>query len=168
MIPTAMILQRSVMDTPAFLAACIEMLGYSPAHGADSQQLEEMAYELSCLAAFKDQYAEPGVKNASKVYELATIGCLIIADERDMPDIIETAGLPHTRTETTVRGIQAAFVVGTLRQWRTAIIKGCSEQSTQYVRTCYDTIYLQFRSIGLQDLFDRSQRNLDDNTFLLE
>lgn len=168
MIPTALILQKSVLDGPAFLAACMEMLGYSPANAADSQHLEEMAYELSCLMAFKDKTAKPGVKNASNVYELSTIGCLVVADERDMPDILEVAGLPHTLTETTVRGIQAAFVVGNLRQWRTAIIKGCSKQATQYVRACYDTIYLQFRSIGLQDLFDRSQRNLDDSTFLLE
>ena len=168
MTPTAMIIQRSVLDTPVFLGACIEMLGYSPARGPDAQKLEEMAHSLSCLTAFKDRDATPGVKESKGIYELFSIGCLIIADERDMQDILEVAGLPFIFTETTVRGIQAAVVSGTLQEWRTAILKGCAKTAPQYIRICYDTIYLQFRSIGLEGVFDRSQRILDDNTFLLE
>ena len=166
--PTALILQTSKLDTQAFLAVSIEMLGYSPARSADAQHMDGMAYELSCLTAFKDTTARPGVKEASSVYELFSVGVLILADERDMPEILEASAMPFALTETISRGIQSAFVSGTLRQWRTAVIKGCSEAVPQEVRICYDTIYLQFRSIGLDAMFERSQRTLNDNTFLLE
>ena len=168
MTPTALIIQRSVLDTQVFLGACIEMLGYSPARSPDAHKLEEMAHSLSCLTAFKNRDATPGVKESKNVFELFSIGCLIIADEQDMQDILEVAGLPFVFTETTARGIQAAVVSGTLRQWRTAILKGCDKNAAQYVRICYDTIYLQFRSIGLDGVFERSQKILEDNTFLLQ
>lgn len=123
---------------------------------------------MSCLSAFRNQFAKPGVQAASEIYDLNSVSCLIIADERDMPDILETAAIPYALTETKMRGIQSAFVSGTLRQWRTAILRGCSKGVPTPVRVCYDTIYLQFRSIGLGPMFNRSQRDMGDNTFLLE
>ena len=166
--PTAIIIQQSELDTQTFLAACTETLGYSPAAGADEQGHKGMEHSLSCLSAFRVQGAKPGVEASSSVYDLLSVSCLVIADEREMPDILEVATMPFAYTETQRRGIQIAFVSGTLRQWRTAILRGCKQDSERHVRVCFDTIYLQFRSIGLAPMLNRSQRNLNDNTFLLE
>ena len=166
--PTALIMQSSVLDNQAFLAASIEMLGYSPARKADAYHLEGMPFDLSCLMSFKDKEASSGVKEANSVYELFSVGCLILADERDLPEILEISAMPFALTETIARGTQSAFVSGTLRQWRSAVIKGCTNEVPRYVRICYDTIYLQFRSIGLEAIFDRKPFNLNDHTFLLE
>lgn len=166
--PTAIIIQQSELDTQTFLAACIEVLGYSPAIPADEQGYKGIEHTLSCLSAFRYRDAKPGVEAASEVYELMSLSCLIIADERDMPDLLEVAAMPHGLTETQVRGVQVALVSGTLRQWRTAILRGCKQGVERHIRVCYDTIYLQFRSVGLAPMFNRSQRNMNDNTFLLE
>ena len=168
MTPTGIIVQQSVLNTPTFLAACVELLGYSPARAADSQNLKDTAHDLSCLSSFRARDANPGVKYAKEIYELITIGVLVVADERDMPEILEVAGLPFALTETKVRGIQAALVSGTFANWRTVVPRGCSSDVPMPVRICYDTFYLQFRSIGLEAIFEKSQRTLDDNTFLLE
>ncbi len=168
MTPTGIIVQQTVLNTQTFLAACVELLGYSPAKAADSQNLKDVAHDLSCLSSFRGRDAKAGVKNAKEIYELITVGVLVVADERDMPEILEVCGLPFALTETKVRGIQAAFISGTLTNWRNSILRGCSSDVPTLVRACYDTIYLQFRSIGLEGIFEKSQRTLDDNTFLLE
>jgi len=166
--PTAIIIQQSELDTSTFLAACIEMLGYSPASAAEDQGHRGIEHSLGCLSAFREQWAKPGVEAASAMYDLMSISCLVIADERDMVDLLEVAAMPFAFTETQRRGVQVAFVSGTLRQWRTAILRGCKQEAERHVRACFDTIYLQFRSVGLAPMLNRSQRNLNDNTFLLE
>ena len=168
MVPTAFIIQQSELDTPTFLAACTEILGYSPAKRADEQGHRGIEHSLGCLSAFRIRDAKPGAEAAAAVYDLMSVGCLIVADEQDMPDILEVAAMPFAYTETQRRGIQVAFVSGTLRQWRTAILRGCKQDSEYHVRACFDTIYLQFRSADLASMLNRSQRNLNDNTFLLE
>ena len=143
--PTGIIVQQTVLNTQTFLAACVEMLGYSPAKAADSQSLKEIAHDLSCLSAFRDKGANPGVKNAKEIYELITVGVLVWADERDMPEILEVAGMPFALTETKIRGIQAALISGTLATWCNSVLRGCSRDVPTLIRSCYDTIYLQFR-----------------------
>ena len=113
--PTAFIIQQSELDTQTFLAACTEMLGYSPATGADEQGHKGIEHSLGCLSAFRVQGAKPGVEAASAVYDLMSISCLIVADERDLLDILEVTAMPFAYAETQRRGIQAALVSGTLR-----------------------------------------------------
>ena len=166
--PTAFIVQQTVLDTQTFLGACVEMLGYSPSKAADAQNLNEFAHNVSCLNAFRDEGAAPGISKAKQIYDLMSIGVLVVADERDMIGILEVAGLPFVMTETKVRGIQAVIISGTLTEWSSIVPRGCSIDVTSQIRGCYDVIYLQFRSMGLASIFDKTQRILDDNTFLLE
>jgi hypothetical protein len=159
--PTGLIIQESEFNEN-FLTACYEVLGYSVAHKADVKGLTGISRNLACLTAFRSKESN----NHQEIYDLLSVGCLILAEENDLPDILEISAMPFALTETKLRGINAAIVSGTLRKWKIAISRGCRQDVKSHVRMCYDALYLQFRSLGLD--FNKTQKYLNDNTFLLE
>jgi hypothetical protein len=166
----ALLLLLPTMNTPSFLTLANEMLGYSPARAADSAGLKNQQHLLACLAAFRNQKLPATVKAAKDVYDLLNYGCLFASDDIDMAVILEVlCGMPFALTETKLRGVQAAIAVGSLRDWRTAIVRGCRQDQPEFVRRVYDKLYTQFCNAGLTDVFAvKSRRTLPDNTFTLE
>ncbi len=70
---------------------------------------------LSCLAAMRDPKAPLGL--ARHLLAHVTFSVFIGADEEDMLDILERCPrMPAVVAETTVRGVQAALITGTLAQ----------------------------------------------------
>ena len=168
MTPSAAIIQIPQLDSPLFLSLCVDMLGYTPARAADAAGLEGVTHLLACYASFRHQDAIPSVRASFDIYELLSFGCLFVADDWDIRDLLEIANLPFALTDTRVRGIQAAIVSGNLRQWRAAILRGCRADQPVMLRACYDKLYLCFSDIGLADVFGRGRKDLGDGTFLLE
>lgn len=166
--PSAVIIQTPQLDPPVFLSLCADMLGYTPARAADAAGLTGVLHLLACYTAFRDQHAKPTVKAGFDIYELLSFGTLFVADDRDMGDLLEIAGLPFILTETRIRGIQSAIVSGNLRQWRVAILRGCQANQSTLIRACYDKLYLAFADLGLADAFGHRRKDLGDGTFLLE
>lgn len=158
------------MNTPTFLTLATEMLGYSPARAADSAGLKNQAHMLSCLAAFRDKNVPANVKASRDVYNLLHYGCLFAADEVDMPAILEVLdGMSFALTDTKLRGVQAVIATGSLREWKTAVIRGCRVEQPEFIRRVYDKIYTQFCALGLTDVFlVKHKRMLSDQTFTLE
>ena len=123
--PEVLLITTPAVNFRAFLGACLQVLGYSPARSADAspRELSEPEKFLSCLAALRDQKAPAGL--APNLLSHVSFSVFVVADERDMLDILERcAGMPFVTAETTVRGVTAAVVTGTLAQWRDAVAAG--------------------------------------------
>lgn len=167
---TALLLLVPTMNTPAFLSLSNEMLGYSPGRAADAVGLKNQQHLLACLASFRNKTAGTTVKAAKDMFDLVSYGCLFAADEIDMAYLLETlGGMPFAVVETRVRGVQSAIASGTLREWKTAVMRGCRQDQPQYVRRTFGKIYTQFCTIGLAEAFPvKNKKSLPDQTFSLE
>jgi hypothetical protein len=168
--PNVLLIETPHLDLPTFLSLCEQVLGYSPARAADKSNLQGFAHLLACLATFRDKDATPSVKGAKDVYNLLHFGFIIASDDYDMAPILEVlGGMPFALTETKLRGVQAAFITGTLPQWRQAVLRGCRQDQTETIRVCFDKVYLQFQQAGLADAFGKlTKKTLATGTFYLE
>ncbi len=141
----AILMLVPAINSPAFLTLANDMLGYSPARAADSAGLKNQPHLLSCLSSFRDKQTPASVKSSKEVYDLMHYGCLIASDEIDMPFILEVlGGMPFALTETKIRGILATIAVGSLTDWKIAILRGCRQTQPEIVRRVYGRIYMQF------------------------
>jgi hypothetical protein len=159
--PSAILILQPQLDQKVFLTLCTEILGQSPARKADTQGLKGIPHLISTLSEFNGN-------PESDAYDLISFGCLIAADDRDMPAILEVlSGMPFALTETVVRGVQAIIVNGSLRQWIFSVEKGCRKDQTTQVRACYDRVYNSFCQNGLGQIFMSTKHDLPDHTFYL-
>lgn len=166
--PLAIIIMTPDLDASKYLPVCREMLGYSPARKADGANLKEIPHLMTLLAGFRSETNAPGVRGSTDVYDLLHFGCLIAADERDMVPILEiTSGMPFALTETVARGVLSVIITGSLRQWRRAILRGCRADQTTQTRCAFDSLYTNFCTLGLTELFGASKKAAPDHTFLL-
>ena len=161
------------MDLSQSLPVMRELLGYSPAKAADgvTVPLSELVHQLACVAAFKDEQANPSIRAAIPHLNLFHAGFLIAADERDMVEILEAAAMPFTCAETVGRGIDAAIISGSLEQWRRAVKLAChpKTQISRGARYAFNFVYKLLCKQGLRDIFDDLQvTEQNDQTFLLE
>lgn len=168
MILNACVIQVPNYQFPVFLPLCMKMLGYTPSKKADAAGLKDQSHLLSSLAAFKDQDASPGVKNAHLIYDIVPYSCLIVAYEQDMPFIVEgLSGMTFVIVNTTAHDVQAAIVTGTLQQWRMSVARWCRTDQDKDMRAAFDKIYVAFQQIGLADAFGKGKKDLGDETFIL-
>lgn len=171
--PGVILISLTKMDLERFLPLSRKLLGYSPAKAADgvTVPLQEMAHNLACVAAFKDEKASPYVKETTSHLNLFHAGFLIAAYDRDMVEILELTGMPFVLTETLGRDVYAAFICGSLSQWRTAVRLAChpNKLTTRCVRYAFNEVYKILCDLGLKDIFNNLQvTEQHDNTFLLE
>jgi hypothetical protein len=159
--PSAILILQPQFNQGLFLTLCKDMLGESPARAADSEGLRGLAHLIATLREFSG-------KPETDVYDLLQFGCLMASDERDTPSILEVlSGMQFALTETVLRGVQAIVVSGTLRQWVTAVSKGCRKDQTTAVRFCFDKVYMCFCQQGLAAVFSGVKHDLPDHTFYL-
>jgi hypothetical protein len=159
--PSALLILQPQLNQGLFLTLCTDMFGKSPARKSDAAGLKGIPQLLSMLAEFNSH-------PESDIYDLIQFGCLMASDERDTPAILEVAsGMSFALAETVLRGVQAILITGTLRQWITAISKGCRKDQTTAVRACYDKVYMNFCQEGLTSVFSGVKRDLPDHTFYL-
>lgn len=166
----AVLIQRPNIDFSTFLATCFEMFGYSPSSASDAnhRQLSDTERFLSCLSAMKDQNAP--VSLPPHLLSHVSFSVLIATDERDILDVVECCStMSCTTAETVSRGIQAAVLTGTLLQWRTAVLSGCSSGVEPSVRYLFNKILGIFEANNLAVWTDCSRRDAPDGcTLLLE
>lgn len=171
--PGVALILKSGLDLNKLLPLSREMLGYSPAKAADTVTvpLPELAHQLACVAAFKDQGAPPTIRYALPYLGFFVVGFVVAADERDMVEIMEAArGMEVAVTDTIQRGIQSAIISGTLAQWQRAIKLACSSRASlsRNARHVFNTMYKQLVDEGLKDMFDDVRvSEQPDHTFLL-
>jgi hypothetical protein len=161
MIPNAILILKTQLNQDVFLPLCSEILGRSPARTADTDGLVDIRHLISTISNFSET-------PETDSYDLLQFGFLIVADERDLAEILEVAsGMAFALTETIIRGIQAVIITGSLRQWTQAVARGCRKNQSTSIRACYDKIYLDFCQLGLSSIFCATKRDLPDHTFYL-
>jgi hypothetical protein len=168
--PEVILISKPQFDLSTILALSNEMLGYSPARAADAAGLKDQPHLMACLAAFRDKHATATVRGSRDVYDLLHFGFLFASDMEDMAPILEIlGGMPFALTDTRVRGIQAAIVVGTFYHWRLAVLRGCRSDQPDFIRVCFDKVFNLFQGIGLADAFGKlTKKQMPDRTFYLE
>lgn len=165
--PGVALIMLSKVDLVTLLPLARKILGYSLANQADGVDLKEQAHQLVCVSAFKDKNVDPAVKVTYAAMFHA--GFVIVAEDQDMGDILEVAGMPFILTETLKRGIQAAIVTGLLSQWQFAVKRGCDSTQTPNVRFVFNAIFQQLKEQGLGSIFGNVKAYYqNDHTFLLE
>jgi len=165
----AVLITGPAIDFTTLLSLTHEALGYNIASVADASHRKMVDAEkfLSCLAAFKGELGEITPNLLSHV----SFSVLVIADERDVLDIIErTSGMSFVQAETAVSNVNLAVLTGTLSQWRDAVASGTDESTPPTVRTCYSKILLLFDRAGLSSVWNSFERHTapDRSGFLLE
>lgn len=169
--PGVAIIITPKLDLNTLLPLGRELLGYALAKAADGATLSEIAHQLACISAFKDEYTPPTVRAAIPYLNLFHVGFFVAADERDMVEILETAGMPFTLKETLARGIDAAIISGSLAQWRDAVKLAChpKTQLSRGARYAFNVVYKILCKEGLKEIFNDLQvSEQQDHTFLLE
>lgn len=166
----AILVQQPRIDFSKFLAATSEMFGYSPSANADAsgKRLNDSERFLSCLASMKDQNAP--VSLPPHLLSHVSFSVLIATGERDLMDVLECcSSMNFTTADTIVRSIQAVVITGTLAQWKTAILSGCSEHTESSVRYLFNQILNLFEVANLNVWGDCIKRESQDHhTLLLE
>ncbi len=140
--PEVLLVTTPAVNFRAFLGACLQVLGYSPARAADAspRELSEPEKFLSCLAALRDQKAPAGL--APNLLSHVSFSVFVVADERDMLDILERcAGMPFVTAETTARGVTAAVVTGTWPSGATPWRPGPVRDAEPSVRAGFNKVY---------------------------
>jgi hypothetical protein len=159
--PSAILILQPQFNQGLFLTLCKDMLGESPARSADAEGLRGLSHLIAVLRDFSG-------KPETDVYNLLQFGCLMAADERDTPLLLEAlSGMQFALTDTVIRGVHAIVVSGTLSQWIQAVSKGCRKEQTTAVRYCFDKIYMCFCQQGLASVFNCVKHDLPDHTFYL-
>jgi len=171
MTPGVALVMKPKVDLNVLLPLARQLLGYGLAKEADASSipLQELAHQLACIAAFKDERAPATVRFARPYLGLFQVGFLIASDERDMVDILEAArGIESVVTESLQRGVQAAILCGTLAQWQRAITLACQTNTALTVRQAYNSMYRLLLEEGLRGMFDGVRMaDQPDSTFLL-
>ena len=167
MMPDAVLVQVPSIDFRTFIGLGHKVLGRSTSATSDAcrRELSDAERFLSCLAAMRDERAPVGLP--PHLLKHVSFSAFIGADERDMLEILQLAGMPFVVVDTIVRGVQAAVVTGTLGQWRDAVVSGCAKGIPTPVRHCFNKLHGLFTAAGLNVWQDYSPRRDPDQTYLL-
>jgi len=163
----AVLITGPAIDFTTFLNLTYEALRYSIASAVDSSHRKMVDAEkfLMCLAALQDKSAETITAN---LLCHVSFSVLVIADERDLLDILEmTSGMSFVHG-LTASNVALAVITGTLAQWKNAVIFGTNEATAPTVRMCYSKILLLFDYAGLTSVWNDYDRRTDRIGLLLE
>jgi hypothetical protein len=159
----AVIIQMPSTDFQTLLGLSQPALGRSLAEEADASSIDLSDTErfLACLASLQCGPI------TSRLFAHVSFSLLVAAEERDMLDILQVAGMPFALGETLQRGTQLAVVTGTLAQWRAAVEAGSVKDSQANIRAFFNRVQGLFeaRRIGAWKDFDQHQ--LPDRTLYL-
>lgn len=165
----AVLVTTPAIDFGTLLNLAHDALGYNLASAADAshRKLVDAEKFLFCLAALKEEDSAITPKLLAHVF----FSVLVIADERDLMDILEqTCEMSFVRAETTVPNVNLAVLSGTLAKWKEAVLSGTNEAAPATVRTCYSKILLLFDRAGLSAVWNNFERRTapDRSGYLLE
>ncbi len=167
--PSVAVISEPVIDFTTLIGVAQQALGYSPGAKADQvrRDMPDAERLISCLSAFHDQAAPAGL--TPNLLSHVSFSVLVVADERDIIDILEAAsGMAIVTADTVSRGVMIAVLSGTLAQWRDAVKTGSHPAAQYNVRSSFCDIMRQFEERGLSVWKDHVVKPLPDQTFYLE
>lgn len=163
------LVQLSSLDLSTFLPIGRKVLDRSLSEKPDNAGLNPPLNHMLCVASIKSKDIKANAAACKPYLNLFHAGFLIASYDRDLPEILEIAGLPSVTTESVERSLMLTFISGSLSQWRDALLRGCQNEVSRGVRDIYNSVYREFKRIGIGPAFDFNQfENKKDRTFLLE
>jgi len=163
------LVQFSTVDLSKLLVLGRQGLDRSLSEAADGAGFDPPLHHMLCVASIKDKDIRANADSIKPYLNLFHAGFVIVADERDIAEILELAGMPSLMVETVTRGMCFVFASGTLSMWRDAILRGCQKEVSQDVRHIYNMIYGEFKKLGLTSIFEANSKPAQDgHTFYLE
>ncbi len=161
------LVQFSEVNLHKLLPLCRQALDRGLADSADAAGCEPPLNHMLCIANMKNP-VQASATSVIPYIHLFHAGFIIAADERDCVEILELVSMPSIVTPSVNRDISMMFVAGTLTQWRDAILKGCQREVSHEVRQIFNSVYTEFKNIGLAGAFNFKSTEGRDRTFLLE
>jgi hypothetical protein len=162
------LVQFSKLDTPKLLVLGRQMFERSLSEKADSIDSNPPLHDMLCIASMNEPDLKPSAAACVPYMNLFHAGFCIVADERDIAEILAICGMPSVMVETVSRGICSVFVAGTLLQWKSALLRGCVKSASRETRHTFNLVYGEFNKMGLAPLFEARKVEQFDHTFLLE
>lgn len=152
----------SAFDLDAFLPIARQAVGHGVSEKADAEASGAELHNMMCVTGLISGEVE-------EVDQLFHIAYAIACDERDMPDVVSIAGMPHIWIDCMTRGIRMAIISGSIPGWRDAIRRGCTNVVGLEVRKIYNKIYKDLTDRKLDGIIGvATKRPQQDATFLLE
>lgn len=158
---------RVEMDT--LLPIARQAFGRSIAASADKAGFDPPLHHMLCIAAIKEKNLKPTASSAAAYLDLFHAGFFIAASEYDFAEILEIAAMPSVSADTVTRGVRAAYIAGTLTQWRQAIMRGCVADTGPEARHVFNGVYKALCKLGLSPALQlQPGQEREDKTFLIE
>lgn len=157
------------VDKNNLLTLMRQALGRSITGPADKAGCEPPLQHMMFIAAIKEPELKPQATSVKPYLTLFHAGFIIAADEYDFTEILEIAGLPAVVVDTITRGIKIAYVVGSVSQWRDAMLRGGVSTVGTEARKVYNLVYKEFNKLGIAPALDlKAGSELNDKTFTIE
>ena len=165
MIPTPVLIQSPNVDFATFLTWCREALGMNPAAEMDASPIQRTDAErfLACLAKLQNSSVL-----APNLYRHVAFGVLFGAEERDVTEILQLAGLPFVVVETISQNIVLCVLSGTGAAWRDAVRAGCARHVSYNTRIFFNRVMVLLETAGMRLWEDCHKKTWNDKTLLLE
>lgn len=147
-----LLIQTPAIDFNNFLAAGNQITGLtlSAESDASSRELSDTERFLSCLKAFG--------RDSEQLLMQVSFSMLVVADERDLRDVLEYCCMPFVTCETISRGIDAAVIHGTLSSWKVSIIVGMQPKIEPNVRALFAKMLMCFEQADLGAIWKDCKR----------
>lgn len=142
------IIQKPSIDFNAFLSVASQVLGYNPAAASDksSKKMTDSERLILCLQSMKNPEA---LKFRDYFLEHINLSVMVLALEADLLEVMEIcSAMPLVSTTTLRRDVGLAILTGTVRQWREAVVVGCSKDISMTVGILFTATYQAFVKDG--------------------
>lgn len=157
----------------AFLNTAEKILHRSIVIGLDRKNIPfgDLASYISILGEIHAEDSDPikTQREAGHLLQHISLSFLVISTKEGLYEIATQTALSVLTGEQEPGSVyETAIVTGTLEQWRTEIINGCSETANQNHRLFANKILTWIDNAGLGRVFDNfSKRRAKDGTLLL-
>lgn len=164
-----MLASFSRVEMEDLLPVARQAFGRSISAPGDKAGFDPPLHHMLCIAAIKSPNVKPNASAVAPYLDLFHAGFFIAASEYDFAEIIEIAAMPSVSSDTVNRGVRAAYIAGTLTQWRQAILRGCVADTGQEARHVFNGVYKALCKLGLSPALQlQPGQEREDKTFLIE
>lgn len=142
---TALVIEPTI-DLQVFVPACEHLTSTNPVRPVDANPGQSRLHDQSRIL---DNFTESGLTPV-----LLHVGFLVAGPTYQVNEFLElTGGLPHIAARGVRPDARAIIVVGSLLDWKAAIIHGCGA-SDSYLCNTFFNLLDTLKKRGFGDLFD--------------
>lgn len=173
MTPDITLIAGTAVDWQRFVSEINCALSRSPTRELDKCEIPVggPASYIAALAEFHKPGSNPvtAIKDSDKALAHLSFTFLVSVDQAVAMAILkQSVGLTVLAAEPS-KGRENLILTGSLRDWRTATVEGCSPSGSQEARIFYNALWNVFDKMGFREAFARYiRRELKDTTFALE